>query len=179
MTIRPFRRGEFDAEVERCRAVYNQSRIENWGFVTLSEAEFHYLATRLARFAVAEQVLIAEKDGEPVGFSITLPDYNEAIRSLNGRLTHWGLPTGAMRLARRVKKIRTARMLVLGVLEHFRRRGIAEQLILQTLDYGKNTLGYTGAELSWTLEDNEMVNRTVKSVGARRYKTYRVYQRDL
>jgi len=179
VTIRPFRRGEFDAEVERCRAVYNQSRIENWGFVTLSEAEFRYVASRLARFAVAEQVLIAEKDGQPVGFSITLPDYNEAIRPLNGRLTHWGLPTGAMRLARQVKNIRTARMLVLGVLEHFRRRGIAEQLILQTLDYGKNTLGYTGAELSWTLEDNEMVNRTVKSVGARRYKTYRVYQRDL
>jgi GNAT superfamily N-acetyltransferase len=124
-------------------------------------------------------VLIAEKDGQPVGFSITLPDYNEAIGPLDGRLTRWGLPIGAMRLARRAKEIRQARMLVLGVLERYRRRGIAESLILQTLDYGKNTLGYTGAELSWTLEDNTMVNRTIESVGARRYKTYRVYRRAI
>jgi len=179
VTIRPFQRGQFDEEVQRCRTVYNGSRKTNWGFVPLSEAEFTYMADRLARFAIAEQVLIAEKDGEPVGFSITVPDYNEAIRPLNGRLFRWGLPIGAYRLARRAKRIRTARMLVLDLLEGHRRRGIAEMLIHRTLDYGKNELGYTGAELSWTLEDNHAINSTVEAVGAKRYKTYRIYHKAI
>ena len=70
-------------------------------------------------------------------------------------------------------------MVVLDVLKEYRRRGIAELLILRTLDYGKNVLGYTGAELSWTLEDNDAVNRTIEAVGARRYKTYRVYEKPI
>ena len=70
-------------------------------------------------------------------------------------------------------------MIVLDVLKDYRRRGIAEMLILRTLDYGKNVLGYTGAELSWTLEDNASVNRTIEAVGGRRYKTYRIYERQL
>ena len=70
-------------------------------------------------------------------------------------------------------------MVVLDVIKEYRRRGVAEMLILHTLDYGKNVLGYTGAELSWTLEDNAAVNHTIKSVGGRRYKTYRVYSKAL
>jgi GNAT superfamily N-acetyltransferase len=70
-------------------------------------------------------------------------------------------------------------MVVLDVLKEYRRRGIAEMLILRTLDYGKNVLGYTGAELGWTFEGNDAVNRTIESVGARRYKTYRVYSKPI
>ena len=70
-------------------------------------------------------------------------------------------------------------MVVLNVVKEYRRRGIAEMLILHTLDYGKNVLGYTGAELGWTFEDNYPINRTIEAVGGRRYKTYRIYQRDL
>ena len=70
-------------------------------------------------------------------------------------------------------------MVVLDVLKEYRRRGVAEMLILRTLDYGKNVLGYTGAELSWTLEDNDAVNRTIEAVGARRYKTYRMYEKEI
>ena len=70
-------------------------------------------------------------------------------------------------------------MLVLDVLKEYRRRGIAEMLVLRTLDYGKNVLGYTGAELSWTMEANESVNRTIEAVGARRYKTYRIYEKQI
>ena len=123
--------------------------------------------------------MLAEIGGRVVGFSITLPDVNEAIRPLNGRLTRFGLPAGLLRLLWRKRHIKTARMVVLDVLKEYRRRGVAEMLILRTLDYGKNVLGYTGAELSWTLEDNDAVNRTIESVGARRYKTYRVYEKSL
>ena len=112
-------------------------------------------------------MLLAELDGKPIGFSVTLPDINEAIRPLNGRLTSWGLPLGLWRLSRGMRKIATARVTILDVLEGYRRRGVAEALILRTLDYGKNVLNYTGAELSWTLEDNNLINHTIESVGGR------------
>jgi GNAT superfamily N-acetyltransferase len=179
ITIRPFRTNDFEAEVARCQAVYNGAMDELWGFVKLTPAEFHYLAKRLEQLAIADQVLLAEVKGQVVGFSITLPDINEAIRPLNGRLTRFGLPLGLLKLLRRKRHIKTARMVVLDVLNGYRRRGVAELLILHTLDYGKNVIGYTGAELGWTQEDNEAVNRTIESVGARRYKTYRVYQKDV
>ena len=70
-------------------------------------------------------------------------------------------------------------MVVLNILKGYRRRGIAELLILHTLDYGKNVIGYTCAELGWTIEDNDPVNRTIEAVGARRYKTYRVCDQEL
>ena len=70
-------------------------------------------------------------------------------------------------------------MVVLDVLKQYRRRGVAEMLIFNTLDYGKNVLGYTGAELGWTFEDNHLINRTIEAVGGRRYKTYRIYEKDL
>jgi len=124
-------------------------------------------------------VLLAEVDDQPVGFSITLPDFNEAIAPLKGRLTRFGLPIGLWRLMRRLPRVKTARMLVLDLLEGYRRRGISELLILRTLDYGKNTIGYTGAELGWTLEDNYLINRTIEAVGAQRYKTYRIYEKAI
>jgi GNAT superfamily N-acetyltransferase len=179
ITIRSFRRNDFEAEVARCQAVYNAAMGDLWGFAKLTPAEFHYSAKRLEQLAIADQVLLAEVKGQVVGFSITLPDINEAIRPLNGRLTQFGLPLGLLKLLRRKRHIKTARMVVLDVLKGYRRRGIAELLILHTLDYGKNVLGYTAAELGWTQEDNEAVNRTIESVGARRYKTYRIYQKDV
>ena len=177
--IRPFRTDDFAAEVARCQAVYNASMRDLWGFVKLTDAEFQYLAKQIARLAVQDQVLLAEVAGQVVGVCITLPDINEAIRPLNGRLTRFGLPLGLLRFLRRKRRIKTARMVVLDVLEEYRRRGIAELLILNTLDYGKNVIGYTGAELSWTLEANHSVNRTIEAVGGRRYKTYRVYEVDI
>ncbi len=179
VTVRPFRRRDFAADVERAREVYCSAYEDNWGFVRLTDAEFRYLAHQLARIAVPELVLLAEADGKPVGFSITLPDINEAIRPLDGRLTTLGLPIGFVRLLLRRPKIKTARMLVLVVLEGYRRRGVSELLILRTLDYGKNVLGFTAAELGWTLEDNDLINRTIETVGGRRYKTYRIYQKDI
>jgi GNAT superfamily N-acetyltransferase len=179
VTIRPFSKKDFDAEVERCHLVYTESRKDHWGYVELTGAEFRYFAKRLAKIGIPEQVLLAEVKGKPVGFSINLPDINEAIQPLNGRLTTFGLPIGLARLLFRVRRIKTARMAVLVLLEGYRRRGISELLILETLDYGKNVIGYTGAELGWTLEDNELINRTIERVGGKRYKTYRIYQKPI
>lgn len=180
VTIRHFRRDDFEAEIQRCRQVYAQSRADHWGFVELTEDEFRHMAKRLLSIAIYEQVLLAEnQQGRTVGFCVTLPDLNEAIRPLGGRLTTAGVPIGLFRLLARSKRIKTARLMILCLVEEYRRQGISERMILNTLDYGANTIGYTGAELSWTLEDNDLINRTIERVGARRYKTYRIYQKDI
>lgn len=177
--VRAFNRRDFEGEVGRLREVYNEVGKPMWGFVGLTDAEFRYAARRLNRMARPELVLLAEIEDTPVGFSITLPDLNEAIRPLGGRLTRFGLPVGLLRLLWRLPRVKTARVAVLHVREGFRRRGIAELLILKTLDYGKNVIGYTGAELGWTDEDNGPIVRTIESVGAVPYKTYRIYRRAI
>ena len=179
VTIRSMRRDNVFHEIEICKRLYNEAWKENWGFVAMSDAEFDDMARLLKHLAVPELLLVAEVGGQAVGFSITLPDFNEAIGPLNGRLTRFGLPIGLLRFRSNMKRIKTARLIALGVLPEFRRRGIAEALILRTFDYGHDQLGYTGAELSWTLEDNQLINHTIEAVGGRRYKTYRMFEKTI
>ncbi len=179
IVIRTFSRREIKAEVMRCKNIYNEAWQQHWGFVQMTDDEFRYYGKFLAQWGVPELLLLAEVDGKPVGFSMTLPDFNEAVRGLNGRLTRWGLPLGFLQFRRNLKRIRTARLVTFGILDQYRRRGISELLILRTLDYGKNVLGYTGAELGWTLEDNDAINRPIATVGGQKYKTYRIYEKAI
>lgn len=179
VTIRPMRMDDFENEVRKAREVYNGGWEQSWGFVKMTDEEFTHLARQLRQFADPGMLLLAEVAGQPVGICLTLPDLNQALRHINGRLTTWGLPIGLARLAWESRKINTGRMAVLGVLPQYRKRGVSELLILRALDYGKNRLGYWGAELGWTLEDNDLINRTIEKVGARRYKTYRLYEQAI
>lgn len=179
VTVRSVRLSDYDREIERCKRVYNEAWEKSWGFVKMTDAEFDHLAAQIKQLRAPQMLKLAEVDGQPVGLSVTMPDLNEAIKPLDGRLTRWGLPIGLARLIYRLPRVKTARMAVLGVLEGYRRRGVGELLILSTLDDGKHLMGYHSAELGWTLEDNHLVNRTVERVGGRRYKTYRIYHRPL
>ncbi|MGW8256898.1 MAG: hypothetical protein ACWGMZ_05385, partial [Thermoguttaceae bacterium] len=82
ISVRHFRNDDFANEIVRCREIYNATMNNNWGFVKLTDAEFRHLAERLRKIAQEEQVLLAEIDGKPVGFSVTVPDINEAIRTV-------------------------------------------------------------------------------------------------
>jgi GNAT superfamily N-acetyltransferase len=176
--IRPFSLKAFDAEVALCNRLYNQMLDKSWGFVPMSSAEFRHHAEHLRQFADPEWILIAEVDGEPAGFCLTIPDVNEAIKPLNGRLTTWGIPIGLLRLTRNLRRIRTGRLVSLGVLPQFRRRGTIELFILRTIEVG-HQLGITGAELGWTLEDNDHINIPIQRVGGRRYKTFRIFSKSI
>jgi GNAT superfamily N-acetyltransferase len=168
-----------NAELMRCKAVYNESFSKSYGFVPMTDAEFTHYGKSLKHIAVPEMLCLAESDGQPIAFCMTLPDFNEAMKPLNGRLTSWGLPLGLWKFMRGLKRIRSARLVAIGILEPYRNRGIAELLILKTLDYGKNVLHYSGAELGWTLEDNSPINHTISVVGGQRYKTFRLYEKAL
>lgn len=179
VTVRSMNFDDFEAEIARCKHIYHEALEQNWGFVKMTDAEFDHLAHDLKRLAAPDLIKIAEVDGKPVGVSITLPNLNEAIEPLGGRLVKVGLPIGLLRMACRMRKIRTGRLAVLGVLPGYRKRGVAESLIQETMRTGIEDFDYQGAELSWTLEDNSLVNRMIERVGGKRYKTYRIFRKEL
>jgi GNAT superfamily N-acetyltransferase len=178
ITVRPVNMKDMAAEVERIRDIYNSAWEKNWGFVPFTDAEFDHLAKDLKSIVRPELALMAEVKGEPVAFSLTVPDANQAIKAANGRLTHFGLPIGLAKLVLASRRINRLRLVILGIKPGYRRRGLDAILYLDTLRTAKQ-LGYVGGEISWTLEDNHLVNRAIESMGATRSKTYRVFQRPL
>ncbi len=175
--VRPINVKKLDDEGQKIRAVYNQAWEKNWGFVPFTEVEADHMAKELKPILVPPTTLIAEIGDEPVGFVIGVPDINVALRHINGRLFPYGLPIGLIKLLYYRTKIRTGRLIALGVVEKHRRSGIAETLVLHVMEEAFRR-GFAG-ELSMTLEDNVMVNRFIEAVGASRYKTFRIYQRSL
>jgi GNAT superfamily N-acetyltransferase len=173
VALRPIDLKKLTEESRRLRVVFNQAWRNNWGFVPFTEAEAEHMASEMKPLIDPRMTLIAEIDHRPVGFVICVPDINSALGKINGRL----LPFGLLRLLYYRKKIRTARFVALGVVEKYRRAGIAEMLVLQVMAEGSRR-GFT-AELSMTLEDNVMVNRFIEAMGATRYKTYRIYSKSI
>jgi len=177
VTIRSVDLKKIAEEGQRIRAIYNQAWENNWGFVPFTEAEMDHMAKEMKPLIVREAMLIAEIGDEPIAFVIGVPDINVALRHINGRLTRFGFPIGLITLLYYRTRIRTGRLIALGVVEKFRRAGIAETLVLRLMEVAFKR-GFTG-ELSMTLEDNVMVNRFIEAMGATRYKTYRIFKRTL
>jgi hypothetical protein len=136
------------------------------------------MARDLKQMVVPDLLLLAEVKGEPVAFSMTVPDANVALKAANGRITRFGLPVGLVKLLMASRRIKYLRLITLGIKEGYRKRGLDAILYLETLKTARR-LGYTGGEISWTLEDNHLVNRAIESMGGRKYKTYRMYQREI
>ena len=177
-TIRQGNLKNFRTEAGRLREIYNDAWKENWGFVPFTEKEFEFMAKELKQLVVPEFTLIAEVGDEPVGFILCVPDINVAFRKINGRLTSYGLPIGLAMLLYHKSRIRTARLIALGVKPKYRRGGIAEMLVLRIIEDAMIKRGFTG-ELSMTLEDNHLINRFLAAIGAKKYKTYRIYRRRI
>jgi len=177
-TVRSVRMQDYDAELDRIRQVYNRAWEENWGFVKMTDAEFKHMAREMKSFLDPELVLLAEAGGTPVGFALALPNLNEALAHLNGRLTTFGLPIGLVKLVYHSRRLSTARMLTLGVVKPFRRRGVSEMLVLRMIESGMHRRGYRG-ELGWTLEDNRRINNLIRSIGGDASKIYRLYEKSI
>jgi len=165
-------------ESRRLREIFNQAWERNWGFVPFTEAEIEFMSEELKPLILSEFAWVAEIDNEPVGFTLALPDINVVLRDLNGRLTRFGLPTGLIKLLRYKHRAQKGRLIALGVVQKYRRAGIAEMLVLRVMEETMIKRGITG-ELSMTLEDNFMINRFLEAIGAERYKTYRIYTRSV
>lgn len=176
--IRPANVKNLRDESRRLREIYNQAWEKNWGFVPFTEAEIQFMTNELKPFIVPEFAWIAEIENKPVGFILSLPDINVILRNLDGRLTRFGFPIGLIKLLLYKNRIRKGRLIALGVIEKYRRAGIAEMLVLRVMEETMIKRGITG-ELSMTLEDNVLVNRFIEAIGAHRYKTYRIYGKSI
>ncbi|HEX6748467.1 MAG TPA: GNAT family N-acetyltransferase [Longimicrobium sp.] len=167
---------DFKNEVARVMEVYNSAWERNWGFIPMTDAEFEAMAKEFRPVVDPHLVLIAETlEGEPLGFLLALPDFNRAIKPLkSGRL----FPFGIFRFLWAKRKIRTARVLTLGMKPGFQRSGIGAALYLKVFQMGAR-YGYDNADCSWILEDNGPMRHALEKVGAYVYKTWRVYERPL
>jgi GNAT superfamily N-acetyltransferase len=180
VVVRPIDLKDLPSDIRRIKRIYNAMLERNWGFVPMSDEEFDFIAQRLRPLVLLrpELCFIVEVRDEPVAFSITLPDSNVGLKAAKGYLTAFGLPIGLARLAWATRANDRLRVLMLGTKPGYRRRGIDALLYTATL-HAARELGYSSGELGWTLEDNDLINRALESMGARRFKTYRIYERAL
>jgi GNAT superfamily N-acetyltransferase len=172
ITVRPVKLKNFNSELELVRSVYNDAWSNNWGFVPLTPEEFDFVANDFKKIIDPELVLLAEMKGKPIGFCLALPNYNEVFKKIpSGKLFPFGLFTFLFNR----KKIRGIRVITLGAIKQYQAYGIGSLLYLEIIRRGL-AAGYDRAECSWILEDNELMIKPLRFLGAKPYKTYRVYQ---
>lgn len=175
VSVRSLDLRRFRQEVDTVKEIYNAAWSQNWGFVPMTDREFEHLAKEFRPVVDADLCLIAEVRGEPVGFSLAIPNLNQALRHLpDGRL----FPFGIFRFLWHQRKIEEARLMTLGIKPGFQNLGLGAAMYLRTWEVGLRK-GYARAEGSWVLEDNlDMVQPLVRA-GGRRYKTWRIYERRM
>lgn len=173
VTVRPMDRSRFLEEVTTFLDIYNRSLTNTWGFVPMSDGEVRHMAKGLRHLIVPELALAAEVDGRVIGAVFALPDYNPRIKAIDGRL----LPFGFIRLLRAKQAIKRLRMISTNVLPEYQLSGVGlvllSGLVPKALEWGVEE-----AEFSWVLESNAFSRGSLEKGGARRSKTYRLYDLD-
>ncbi|MGH6729632.1 MAG: N-acetyltransferase, partial [Sphingomicrobium sp.] len=179
--IRRVDKSHFGEEAALVLNLLNDAWSNNWGYVPLTEAEIAYAGKKLRPIIYEDLVRIAELDGEPVAFMITLPDVNELIADLDGRLFPFGWAKLLWRLRKpRVKRVRVPLM---GVVKKLQGSRLASQLAFTLIEYIRRAsvdhYGVEHGEFGWILEDNQGMVSIANLSGATINHTYRIYQRDL
>lgn len=175
VTVRTGEMQHFAREAAIIHRIYNASMSGQWGFTPIGAGEFDAFAAELKKIIDPDLVLFAEHRGEPIGFLLALPNLNEIlIRIRDGRL----FPFGFLKLLRGIKRIKSIRVMLIGVLPEWQRRGIGS-LLYDELAPRALAKGYTALEMSWVSEDNVLMKRAASLLGGSVHKTYRVYRKNL
>ena len=171
LTVRTLDRSRYDEELERVRAVYNEAWEKNWGFVPMSDAEIDFMADEL-RLVIEPRLALFMEDGEgeTIGFGLALPDFNQVLSRIDGRLFPFGL-LKALWLRRKIDRMR---VIILGIVPQHRGKGL-DALLYVRLFREAAAIGITWGEMSWILEDNHAMNAAIQRFGARLFRTYRIY----
>ncbi len=171
---------EVERDVEITVDIFNDAWKENWGFVPLSKNEVRKMAADFKLILEPELTRIVTIDGEPAAVAVALPNLNELVRDLDGRLFPFGLLKLLYRL--KVTGAKSARLIILGIRKKYRNvrkyAALSAFLYAELNESGKK-LGITWGELGWTLEDNGAVNAGIRMMGAKAYKRYRVFDKEL
>lgn len=174
IAIRNIDKGDLYAEMHRFTEVYSEAWADNWGFVRPTEAEVEFHAKLLRQVIDEDWAFVAEKDGETVGVALTLPDVNQVLAKMGGRL----LPLGWLKFLLGRRKIDRVRVFALGVKNEYRRSGVAAGLYLKHLEAASPD-GVPAGETGWILETNKPMNRAMEGMGGKIVKKYRIYERAL
>jgi GNAT superfamily N-acetyltransferase len=172
--VRGMRKRDLRAEVDRFLEVYNEAWERNWGFVPLTDEEVRHYAKELKPILDENWAFIAEKDGETVGAALTLPDYNQVLKHLDGRL----LPIGWAKALYWRRKINRVRVFALGVKAKHQHTGVAAKLYTEHFDSAART-PQKGGEMGWILETNKSMNRAMEGMGGKIVSTYRLFEKEL
>lgn len=180
LVIRPLDMRRYHEELAAIIEIFNDAWSENWGFIPLTDTEIRHMAKSLRPLVRPDSFAIAELEGTPVAMAIGLPNLNEAIADLNGRL----LPFGWMKLLWRVRvrTTRTGRLPLMGVRKQYHATPLGAVLalaVIEALRVAQGKAGMEEGELSWILEDNLPMRRMIEQYGGVAYKTYRLYERNL
>ncbi len=175
IAIRNMRKREMAAEVRRFMDVYNEAWGDNWGFVPITDAEVEFQAKNLKQVLDEDWAFVAEKGDEVVGAALTLPDVNQVMAKLNGRL----LPFGWAKFLLGKRKIDQLRVFALGVKHEYRHTGVAAGLYLKHLETASQPGAIEGGDMGWILETNKPMNRAMEGMGGKVVKRYRMYERAL
>ncbi|HEY5710556.1 MAG TPA: N-acetyltransferase [Allosphingosinicella sp.] len=179
--IRNVDKSRFDEEAALILSILNEAWSENWGYIPLTASEIAYAGKKLKPIVIEEMILIAEYDGEPVAFMLSLPDINEFIMDLKGEL----FPFGFVKLLWRLKKMRPkgGRVPLMGVLKKLHASRLASQLAFMMIEYirraGNGHYLIKRAEVGWILDDNQPMISIADAIDARRNRTYRIYEKPL
>jgi len=174
LSVRKVNMKDFDAEVNLIMDIYNSAWERNWGFVPMTKDEMFYLAGKLKQIVDPDILWLAFYGEEPAGFLMTLPDINEALKKINGRLT----PFNLLKLIFYTKKIKNLRLLTMGVKKKFHKLGIESLLYARTLEAALKK-GYKNCEFSWILEDNVLTVRAAGMMTGKLYKKYRIFEKPI
>jgi GNAT superfamily N-acetyltransferase len=174
ITVRHMNRRHMRIELQRFMDVYNEAWGDNWGFVPITEDEVAFAAKNLKQVLDERWTWIAERDGEVLGAALTLPDINQALAKLNGRL----MPFGWLRFLLARRKIDHVRVFALGVRPEYQHTGIAAAFYIEHLVEADPDGVYAG-ETGWILETNDPMNRAMEGMGGKVIKKYRLYERKL
>ncbi len=178
--IRTVRKNQMANETRILMEIFNDAWKDNWGFVPMTDSELKKMAADLSMLVVPDIALVAEVNGEAAAIAVALPNINEIIPDLDGKL----FPTGFAKLLWRLKVqgTKSARLILLGISKKYRiqkKYGALSTALYVEMNDRARKLGMKWGELSWTLEDNHPVNLGIKMMGGKVYKTYRLYHRAL
>jgi hypothetical protein len=177
---RSFSTKHIDRDTRICVDIFNDAWSDNWGFVPLTNREAQKLANDFKLILIPEITQIITIDDEPMAFAIALPNLNEFLKTMNGKLFPLGLPKLLYGL--KVKGAKSGRLALLGIrkkVRNVRKYAGLSMAMYSAMNEGGRKLGMTYGELSWTLEDNGPINVAIRALGATRYKTYRVFEKKL
>lgn len=174
ITLRTLSKKYFERDLEILWDIYCKAWANNWGFVPPTKEEFFYLSKDMKNLVSEELVIIAEKDGLPCAYSAIIPDFNYILKKAKGSIS----PLNLVSIISTLPKIDNYRLITLGIIPEYRRLGIDLLLYIKSFEVVEKRNG-KGGELSWTLEDNDKINKAILTMNSEHYKTYRIFEKNL